>query len=69
MEHVPLTLDTAPNLTDETAVEIIDFLHELTTAMENHYYGQLYRYEQMRREEQNQPDLFDSFEDDLLPDF
>lgn len=69
MEHVPLTLDTAPNLTDETVVEIIDFLHELTTAMENHYYGQLYRYEQMRREEQDQPDLFDSFEDDPLPDF
>lgn len=67
MEYVPLTLDTAPNLTDETAVEIIDFLHELTTALENHYYGQLYRYEQMRREEQDQPDLFDSFEDDELP--
>jgi hypothetical protein len=69
MEYVPLCLATAPNLTDDAAAEVIEFLHELTTAMENHYYAQLHRRQQMLDENQQHPDLFDSFEDDELPNF
>ncbi len=31
-------------LSDETAAALIDFLHELTQALERHYCGQLLRY-------------------------
>jgi hypothetical protein len=43
MEYVPLSLATASNLTDDAAAEVIEFLYELTTAMENHYYAQFHR--------------------------
>jgi len=33
-----------PELSDETAAQLLDFLHELTTAFENVYYDQLHRY-------------------------
>ena len=33
-----------PDLSDETASEMLDFLYELTTAFENHYAAQLLRY-------------------------
>ncbi len=33
-----------PELSDEAAVELLDFLYELTTAFENAYYDQLHRY-------------------------
>jgi len=33
-----------PQLSDEAAVELLDFLYELTTAFENAYYDQLHRY-------------------------
>ena len=33
-----------PELSDETVVELLDFLYELTTAFENAYYDQLHRY-------------------------
>lgn len=31
-------------LADEDVAAILDFLHDLATAFENHYAGQLYRY-------------------------
>lgn len=33
-----------PQLSDETAAQLLDFLHDLTTAFENAYYDQLHRY-------------------------
>ena len=33
-----------PELSDETAAQLLDFLYELTTAFENAYYDQLPRY-------------------------
>ncbi len=58
-----LLLVDAPDLADETASEILDFLYELTTAFENHYTAQLRRYYQ--EVDQSQPDLFEDFNDEL----
>ena len=54
-----------PDLSDETASEILDFLYELTTAFENHYAAQLRRYYQ--EGDRSQPDLFEDFSDALPP--
>ena len=32
------------DLSDEAAAKFVEFLHELTAAMERHYYAQLLRY-------------------------
>jgi hypothetical protein len=52
-----------PNLSDETASEMLDFLYELTTAFENHYAAQLRRYYQ--EGDRSQQDLFEGFNDEL----
>jgi hypothetical protein len=54
-----------PDLSDETASEILDFLYELTTAFENHYAAQLRRYYQ--KADRSQQDLFEDFSDELPP--
>jgi len=54
-----------PDLSDETASEMLDFLHELTTAFENHYAAQLRRYYQ--KGDRSQQDLFEDFNDELPP--
>jgi hypothetical protein len=54
-----------PDLSDETASEILDFLYELTTAFENHYAAQLRRYYQ--KGDRSQQDLFEDFNDELPP--
>ena len=54
-----------PDLSDETASEILDFLYEFTTAFENHYAAQLRRYYQ--EGDRSQPDLFEDFNDELPP--
>ena len=54
-----------PDLSDETASEILDFLYELATAFENHYAAQLRRYYQ--EGDRSQPDLFEDFSDELPP--
>lgn len=33
-----------PQLSDEAAAQLLDFLHEFTAAFENAYYDQLHRY-------------------------
>ena len=52
-----------PELSDQTASEMLDFLYELTTVFENHYAAQLRRYYQ--EIDRSQPDLFDDFNDEL----
>ncbi len=54
-----------PELADETASEMLDFLYQLTTAFENHYTVQLRRYRQ--GVDQAQSDLFESFNGELPP--
>ncbi len=54
-----------PELSDEMASVILDFLHELTTAFENHYANQLRRYHQPG--DASQPDLFEDCDDNLPP--
>lgn len=52
-----------PDLSDESASEMLDFLYELTTAFENHYAAQLRRY--YLEADQSQQDLFEEFNDEL----
>ena len=33
-----------PELSDEAAAQVLDFLYELVTSFENAYFGQLHRY-------------------------
>ena len=33
-----------PELSDESAAQVLDFLYELVTSFENAYFGQLHRY-------------------------
>ncbi|MGD8842665.1 MAG: hypothetical protein PVJ83_04235 [Gammaproteobacteria bacterium] len=54
-----------PDLSDETASEMLDFLYQLITAFENHYAAQLRRYYQ--EADRSQPDLFEDFNDELPP--
>ena len=40
----PTILLAKPDLSDEAAAQLLDFLHELLTAFENAYFDQLHRY-------------------------
>jgi len=42
-EHPPLVA-LPTELSDEAAAKLLEFLHELTRALEHHYAGQLHRY-------------------------
>ena len=52
-----------PDLSDQSASEMLDYLYELTAAFENHYFAQLRRYYQ--ENDRSQPDLFEDFNDEL----
>ncbi len=50
-----------PELSDQTASEILDFLYQLSTAFENHYADQLRRYYQsLETDPSQQQNLFDN---------
>ena len=53
-----------PEVSDEAASEILNFLYELINAFENHYANQLQRYHEPNTSPQ--PDLID-FDDELPP--
>jgi hypothetical protein len=40
----PLLPSDLPHLSDEAAVEVLDFLHELVFRFEAHYCGQIHRH-------------------------
>ena len=63
MDTPSLMLVEPPELTDETASEILDFLYQLVNAFENQYRSQLRRHYQPT--ELPQPDLFEDFDDEL----
>jgi hypothetical protein len=44
-----------PPLSDQAAVEILDFLHELVFRFEGQYFGQIHRFHQDRRGRAAQP--------------
>jgi len=55
-EHEPSLCLPKPELSDETAAQLLDFLYELTTAFENAYYDQLHRhYASLNHSEHQQP--------------
>ena len=58
-----LILVNSPELSDEVASEMLDFLYELINAFENQYSNQLRRYHQPS--EPPEPDLFEDFDDEL----
>ena len=60
-----LMLVDPPNLSDEAASEMLDFLYELINAFENQYRDQLQRNYQTHQPPQ--PDLFEDFDDELPP--
>jgi hypothetical protein len=51
-----------PDLSDEAASEMLDFLYEFTTAFENQYIAQLRRY--CQEVDRSQPDLFEDTNND-----
>ena len=68
MDSPTLILTELPELSDESAVQCIEFLYALVNALENQYRTQLRQYYQsMPIQEPPEPDLFDGF--DELPDF
>lgn len=65
METRSMLFVDLPELSDESASDMLDFLYELTTAFESHYGAQLRRYYQDG--DQSQRDLFEEFNDELPP--
>lgn len=64
-EPPSLILGDAPDLSDQTASEVLEFLYQLVNAFEGRYGPQLRHYYQDCQSRESQPDLFDNFEDDL----
>lgn len=62
MNTPSLMLTDPPELSAEAAGEMLDFLYQLITALENHYASQLRRYHQPT---EPQPDSCEDFDDDL----
>ena len=63
MNTPSLMLVEPPELADDTASEMLDFLYQLVNAFENHYRNQLQHHHQST--ELPQPDLFEDFDDEL----
>ncbi len=63
MNPQSLILADPPELSDEAASEMLDFLYGFITAFENHYATQLRRYHQPI--EPPEPDLFEGFDDEI----
>jgi len=59
MSYAPLSFKNPPELSDQTASQLLDMLYELAAAVENHYAAQIQR---------QHADLFADFDDDL-PEF
>lgn len=59
--HPLLELTDPPELSDEAAAQMLDFLHELATAFENHYAAQINRHCDAHASQH--PDLFDDTDD------
>jgi len=72
MPYTQLILDDVPELSGETALQLLDVLYALTGALENQYFAQIHHATELNPP--NQEDLFkanpDAVDfDDPLPDF
>jgi len=72
MSDAQLILDDMPQLSGKSAIELLDFLYSLTTAIENQYFAQIRLYSEQQAADQYdllepRPDAVDF--DDPLPDF
>ena len=72
MPYAQLILDDVPELSGETAIQLLDILYALTTAIENQYFDQINH--GIERNPPTQYDLFDANPDpvdfdDPLPEF
>ncbi len=67
MNSPQMILNDLPELSDEAAAQMLDFLYELVTAFENYYGPQLRRYHEP--EPLPQYDLFEDFEEKVDPPF
>ena len=64
MNNLPsFMLIDPPELSDQAASEMLDFLYEFISAFENHYVNQLRRHHQPI--EPPEPDLFEDFDDEI----
>lgn len=63
MNPQSLMLADPPELSDEVAADMLDFLYQLINAFENQYSNQLRRHHQSSG--LPEPDLFDDFDDEL----
>jgi hypothetical protein len=59
MSYTPLSFNNPPELSDQTASQLLDMLYGLAAAVEHHYAVQIRRHHE---------DLFEDFDDDL-PEF
>ena len=66
MNTRPLIFAEPPELSDETAAQMLDLLYQLMDAFEFHYYAQIRQYYKPKSSPQH--DLIPDFDDDL-PDF
>jgi hypothetical protein len=57
LDDLPLIL-LPTDLSDEAAAQLLEFLYELATALENHYTGQLLRYYHRSDDDDPQQSLF-----------
>ena len=72
MSDAQLIIEDIPQLSGKTAIELLDFLYCLTTAIENQYFARIRLYSEQEAKDQNdrlesRPDAVDF--DDPLPDF
>ena len=63
MDTPSLILADPPELSAETASEMLDFLYQLVTAFENQYANQLRQYQHCA--EPPEPDQVEDFDDEL----
>jgi hypothetical protein len=72
MPYMPLILEEVPEFSREDAIQLLDVLYALTTAIENQYFAQIHD-----GNERNPPQQYDLFNanpdtvdfDDSLPEY
>lgn len=68
MDTAPLILTDLPELTDESAGQLLDWLNAFVTAFEERYYTQLHQYYQLQAVAEP-PEPRNTSEDDLFEGF
>ena len=66
MNDTSLLFVDPPNLSDENAHEMLNFLNDIVNAFEQHYRHQLLRYQPTDQPDNQRPEL-DDFDDETPP--